>query len=350
MSRTITINGRRIGDGQPVYVIAELSANHNQNLEKAIELIREAKAAGADAVKLQTYTPDTLTIPSDQPCFRIGGGSPWGGRNLYDLYSEAYTPWEWHPKLRDAAAEAGIHLFSTPFDFTAVDYLERMEAPAYKIASFEIVDLALIERVAHTGRPMILSTGMSTLAEIEEAVAAARQAGAREIALLKCASAYPAPAEDMNLRTLAHLADAFGVPVGLSDHTLGIAAAVAAVALGASIIEKHFTLSRRDPSPDSAFSLEPDEFRAMADAVRTAERAVGRVWYGVTSAEARSRVFRRSLFVVKPMAAGETFTAEHVRSIRPGQGLHPRYLAEVIGRRAAAAIDRGTPLAWRHLA
>ncbi len=350
MNRSISINGRKIGPGEPAYLIAELSANHNQSLEKAVELIHAAKTAGADAVKLQTYTPDTLTIRCDNEYFRIGSGSLWAGRNLYDLYSEAYTPWDWQPKLQEVARTIGLDLFSTPFDFSAVEFLERMEVPAYKIASFEIVDLPLIEHVARTGRPIIMSTGMSALAEIEEAVATARQAGAREIALLKCTSAYPAPAAGMNLRTLTHLADAFGVPVGLSDHTLGISSAVAAVSLGASIIEKHFTLSRRDPSPDSAFSLEPAEFRAMADAVRTAEQALGGVSYGVTEAEAKSRVFRRSLFVVEPVAAGEVFTSRHVRSIRPGHGLHPRYLAEVIGRRAACAIDRGTPLAWRHLA
>ena len=350
MKRIIEINGRRIGPGQPVYLIAELSANHNQSLEKAVELIHAAKAAGADAVKLQTYTPDTLTIPCENEYFQIGAGSLWAGRNLYDLYSEAHTPWDWQPKLQEVARAIGLDLFSSPFDFSAVEFLERMDVPAYKIASFEIVDLALIERVARTGRPIILSTGMSTLAEIAEAVATARQAGARQIALLKCTSAYPAPAADMNLRTLPHLADAFDVPVGLSDHTLGIAGAVAAVSLGASIIEKHFTLSRGDPSPDSAFSLEPAEFRALADAVRTVEQALGGVSYGVAEAEARSRVFRRSLFVVEPTAAGEVFTSRHVRSIRPGHGLHPRYLTEVIGRRAACAIDRGTPLAWRHLA
>jgi pseudaminic acid synthase len=349
MIEHLEINGRRVGPGEPVYVIAELSANHHQSLERALELILAAKEAGADAVKLQTYTPDTLTIDCDEEHFRIGAGSPWAGRKLHDLYGEAYTPWEWHPKLQEAARNAGLDLFSTPFDATAVEFLERLGMPAYKIASFEIVDLALIECAARTGRPLILSTGMATLAEIAEAAGAARRAGGGGIALLKCTSAYPAPPEDMNLRTLPHLAEAFGAPVGLSDHTLGIAAAVTAVALGASIVEKHFTLSRSDPGPDSAFSLEPGEFRAMVDAIRTAGRALGSVCYGVTAAEAQSRVFRRSLFVVKDMEPGEVFTAGHVRSIRPGHGLHPRYLGEVIGRRAATAIARGTPLAWRHI-
>jgi N-acetylneuraminate synthase len=347
---SIRINGRQIGPGHGVYVIAELSANHNQSLERAVELVRAAKAAGADAVKLQTYTPDTLTIPSDNSCFRIGPGSPWAGRNLYDLYKEAYTPWDWYPVLKRVAENAGLDLFSTPFDQTAVEFLERQDAPAYKIASFEIVDVALLRAAARTRKPLIVSTGMSTLAEIEEAVDTICEAGGREMALLKCTSAYPAPPADMNLRTLPHLAEVFDVPVGLSDHTLGTAAAVTAVALGAQIVEKHFTLSRADGGPDSAFSLEPGEFRSMVEAVRVAEQALGSVCYRVTEAEARSRVFRRSLFVVKDMAAGDRFTPECVRSIRPGHGMHPRQLPEVLGRRAARAISRGTPLDWSHIA
>jgi N-acetylneuraminate synthase len=349
MNSHLSINGRRIGPGEPVYVIAELSANHNQCLERAVELVQAAKAVGADAVKLQTYTPDTMTIACAKDYFRIPPGSPWAGRILHDLYAEAYTPWEWLPQLQQVAERSGLDLFSTPFDRAAVEFLEPIGVPAFKIASFEMVDLALIERVARTGRPLILSTGMCTLAEIDEAVGTARGAGADEIALLKCTSAYPAAPEDMHLRTLPHLAETFGVPVGISDHSLGISAAVAAVTLGASIVEKHFTLSRSQPGPDSGFSLEPAEFRAMVDAVREAQRALGSVCYGVTEAEARSRVFRRSLFVVNDIAAGEVFTPQHVRSIRPGHGLHPRYLGEVIGRRAAVAIERGTPLAWRHL-
>jgi len=350
MNSHFSINRRRIGPGEPVYVIAEVSANHNRCLGRAVDLIQAAKAAGADAVKLQTYTPDTMTTACEKDCFRIPAGSPWAGRNLHDLYAEAYTPWEWLPRLMRVAEQSGLDLFSTPFDSTAVEFLERIGVPAYKIASFEMVDLALIERVARTRRPLILSTGMCTLAEIEEAVRTARDAGASEIALLKCTSAYPAAPEDMHLRTLPHLAEAFGLPVGISDHTLGISAAVAAVTLGASIVEKHFTLSRTEPGPDSAFSLEPAGFRALADAVREAQRALGSVCYGVTEGEAKSRMFRRSLFVVKDIAAGEVFTPQHVRSIRPGHGLHPRYLGEAIGRRAAVAIERGTPLAWRHLA
>jgi N-acetylneuraminate synthase len=340
------IDKRPVGLGKPMYIVAELSANHNQEFEQAVNMIHAAAEAGADAIKLQTYTPDTMTIDCDNELFRVGEGTIWEGRRLYDLYREAYTPWDWQPRLKQVTDDLGLDLFSTPFDATAVDFLEAMGVPAHKVASFEIVDLPLIERIARTGKPMILSTGMATLAEIDEAVQAARGAGACEIALLKCNSAYPAPPEEMNLRTIPHLAQAFDVVVGLSDHTLGIAAAVAAVALGASIIEKHLTLSRATPGPDSAFSLEPHEFRAMVEAVREAEKALGDVCYGATEHEAPSRVFRRSLFVVKDIEAGEPFTEENVRSIRPGYGLSPKFLKEVIGRRAAEDIKRGTPISW----
>jgi N-acetylneuraminate synthase len=341
----VEINKRRIGPGCPTYVVAELSANHRQDFAEAAKLVKAAKEAGADAVKLQTYTPDTMTIPCTNEYFRIRG-TAWDGRTLHDLYGEAYTPWEWHGDLKQIAEGVGLDLFSTPFDATAVEFLERLEVPAYKIASFEIVDVPLIECVARTGKPMIISTGMATLAEIEEAVRVARDAGAREIVLLKCTSAYPAPAAAMHLRTLPHLADAFHTPVGLSDHTLGITVPVAAVALGARVVEKHFTLDRSAGGPDSGFSLEPHEFGAMVDAIRTAEQALGDVHYGGGSAEADSRIFRRSLFVVKDIKAGETFTEEHVRSIRPGFGLHTRHLGEVIGRCASRDISRGTPLVW----
>jgi N-acetylneuraminate synthase (EC 2.5.1.56) len=337
---------RKVDLDTRVYIIAELSANHNQNFEQAVALVRAAKEVGADAVKLQTYTPDTLTVPSDKEYFRIGGGTLWDGRTLYDLYSEAYMPWEWQPKLKEIADEIGIGLFSTAFDPTAVDFLEQMGVPVHKVASFEIVDIPLIEKMARTGKPLIISTGMATLGEVEEAVQAARRAGATQVALLKCTSAYPAPPEEMNLRTIPHLAEAFGVPVGLSDHTLGIAVPVAAAALGACIVEKHFTLSRDIPGPDSAFSLEPHEFKAMVDAIRTVEKALGEVHYGVGEREAQSRVFRRSLFVVKDMKTGEVFTDENVRSIRPGYGLPPKYLPEILGRRAVRDIEKGTPLSW----
>jgi len=340
------IGRKSIGASLPVFVIAELSANHHQSLEEAIRLVRAAAAAGADAVKLQTYTADTLTIRCDNENFQIAGGTLWDGRSLHDLYSEAYTPWEWQPQLKMVADELGIELFSTPFDSSAVKFLEKMNVPAYKIASFEIVDLGLIREVARTGKPMIMSTGMATLEEIEEAVGAARAAGAKEIALLKCTSAYPAPPETMNLRTIPHLAETFSVLVGLSDHTTGAAVPIAAVALGACIIEKHFTLSRATPGPDSAFSLEPHEFKQMVDEIRVAEKALGSVYYGASEREAASRRFRRSLFVVEDVKAGDILTAENVRSIRPGYGLHTRHLNEVIGRRAALDIKKGTPLNW----
>jgi len=342
----MNINGRGIGPGHPCYLIAEVSANHNGSYDDAVAIIQAAKEAGADAVKLQTYTADTLTIDSDAACFRVGGGTLWDGRTLYDLYGEAYTPWDWQPRLKAVADGLGLDFFSTPFDSSAVDFLEGMGVPAYKIASFELVDIPLIRRVARSGKPMIMSTGMATLSEIEEAVEAARGAGATQIALLKCNSAYPAPPEGMNLRTIPALADHFDVPVGLSDHTLDLAVPVTAVALGACIIEKHLTLSRTAPGPDSAFSLEPHEFRAMAEAVRTAEKALGQVQYGVGEQEGKSRVFRRSLFVVQDVRAGEAFTAENVRSIRPGDGLPPKHLPDVLGRRAVRDIGRGTPLDW----
>lgn len=334
------------GYGKPAYVIAELSANHNQNFDTASQIIRAAKQCGADAVKLQTYTPDTITLNSDKPFFRIAAGTIWDGRTLYDLYGEAYTPWEWHPRLKAVADEVAIDLLSSPFDFSAVDLLESMQVPAYKIASPEIVDLPLIDRVARTGKPLIISTGMATEAEVEEALKTARDAGSREIVLLKCTSEYPAPPESMNLRTIPWLRERFGVPVGLSDHTLGIAVPIAAVALGACVIEKHFTLSRSVSGPDSGFSLEPAEFKAMVDAVRIAEKALGKSELRATPAEEKSRIFRRSLFVVKDMSAGERFTADNVRSIRPGHGLHTRHYGEVLKSVASRDIERGTPLSW----
>jgi N-acetylneuraminate synthase len=341
----ISIGKRRIGLNEPVYIVAEISANHNQDFEQAARLLQAAKDAGADAVKFQTYTPDTMTIRSDRKHFRIDG-SLWDGWTLYDLYAKAYTPWEWQPKLKEMAEKIGLDFLSTPFDPMSVDFLDRMGVTAYKVASFEIVDLPLIEVLANTGKPLIISTGMATLGEIEDAVQAAQKGGTREIALLKCTSAYPAPPEEANLRTIPHLAEAFGLPVGLSDHTLGIAVPVAGVALGACIVEKHFTLSRSNPGPDSAFSLEPPEFKAMVEAIRTTEKALGKVYYGVSEKEESSKVFRRSLFVVRDMRAGEVFTKENVRSIRPGYGLPPKFLKDVLGRRVARDVTCGTPLSW----
>jgi N-acetylneuraminate synthase len=350
MKASFDIDGRRVGPGCPTYVIAELSANHRQDLDQALALVRAAAGAGADAVKLQTYTADTLTIRSDRPEFRIGGGTLWDGRTLHDLYGEAYTPWDWHRPLQAAAHDQGLGFFSTAFDPTAVAFLEQLQVPVHKVASFELVDLPLIEALARTGKPLILSTGMASLAEITEAVEAARRAGNSQLALLKCTSAYPAPVEEMNLRTIPHLAERFGVPAGLSDHTLGIAVPVVAVSLGACIVEKHLTLSRAVPGPDAAFSLEPHEFRAMVEAIRTAEQALGSVRYGGGDQERRSQVFRRSLFVVRAVRAGEVFTTDNVRSIRPGHGLPPKYLDTVLGQRATRDLEAGTPLQWEFVA
>ncbi|HVS54022.1 MAG TPA: pseudaminic acid synthase [Opitutaceae bacterium] len=345
-SSFIEINRRRIGPFQRTYIIAEMSANHGQSFEHAVKILHEAQRAGADAIKLQTYTPDTITIDCRTEHFQIGRGTMWEGRNLHDLYGEAYTPWDWQPKLKDIATQLGMDCFSTPFDFSAVDFLEQMEVPAYKIASFELVDLPLIQRVAATGRPLIMSTGMASLSEITEAVDAFRSAGGRELALLKCTSAYPSPPDQMNLRTLPDLAARFNVPVGLSDHTLDVVTPVVAVSMGAAIIEKHLTLSRAEPGPDSAFSLEPNEFKAMVEAVRTAGAALGNISYEVGEKEKPSRAFRRSLFVVEDIAAGESLTARNVRSIRPAAGLPPKHLPEILGRKAVRALPKGTPLSW----
>jgi pseudaminic acid synthase len=347
MTHTIKIGNREIGPGCPVYIVAEMSANHNQDFDQAVKIIHAAKEAGADAIKIQTYTPDTLTIDCDNEHFKIGKGTLWEGRYLYQLYGEAYTPWEWQPKLKEIADGLEIDFFSTPFDSTAVDFLEKMDVLAYKIASFELVDLSLIRRVAETGKPIIMSTGMASDIEIDEALSAARHAGAAHVALLKCTSAYPAPYAEMNLRTIPHMAERYGVPCGLSDHTLGIAVPVAAVALGACIVEKHFAFSRSVPGPDRAFSLEPQEFSAMVYAIRAAEESLGKVTYNISRRENASRIFRRSLFVVEDVKAGEIFTAKNIRSIRPGNGLPPKYFTDIIGSRAARDIPRGTPLGWQ---
>jgi len=346
--KPITVAGRAIGPGHPCYIIAEMSANHVHSFEKAIEVVRAAQKAGADAIKLQTYTAETLTIDCRRPEFMIGKGTLWEGKNLHDLYAEAYTPWQWQPELKKEAERLGMHCFSTPFDDTAVDFLEAMNVPAHKIASFELVDTELLRKVATTGKPVIMSTGMATLEEISEAVQTLREAGCAQLALLKCTSAYPSLPEDMNLRTIPDLAASFDMPVGLSDHTLGTVVPVAAVALGASIIEKHLTLRRSEGGPDAAFSLEPDEFRNMVDSVRVAEKAMGQVSYLTSGQEVASRVFRRSLFVVKDMQAGDVFSRENVRSIRPGYGLPVKELDNVVGRAAKVAISRGTPLSREH--
>ncbi len=332
--------------GDRVWIVAELSGNHNGDKQRALELIAMAADAGADAVKFQTYTPDSLTIDADTDAFRIGAGTPWEDRRLYELYGEAATPYEWHDDLFATAEAHGLVPFSTPFDAAAVELLEEYDPLVHKIASFELVDLELIRVAAATGRTLVMSTGMATEDEIDDAVGAAVDAGAGGVVLLRCNSAYPAPPEEMDLRTMADMAARWDVPVGLSDHTLGTTVAVTGVALGACMIEKHVTLARADGGPDASFSLEPDELRQLVAAVREAEASLGGVRYGPTAGEEASRVFRRSLFVVADVAAGEPFTRENVRCIRPGHGLAPKHLDDVLGRRATAAVVRGTPLSW----
>lgn len=345
MTPCLTIAGRRIGPGHEPFVICELSGNHNGSLERALTMLEAAAATGADAIKLQTYTPDTITLDSDSPDFLIESGL-WAGRRLHELYAEAYTPYDWHEALFAKARELGVILFSTPFDDTAVELLEGLGAPAYKIASFEAVDLPLIARVAATGKPMIISTGLASLEEIAEALDTARAHGCGEVALLHCVSSYPAPIEEANVATVPDLAARFGVVSGLSDHTPGSAASVAAVALGASIIEKHFTLARADGGPDAAFSLEPAEFTALVADCKAAWRAVGRVHYDSLGSEAAAAGHRRSLYVAADIAAGEVFTKANVRSVRPGYGLAPKHLPDVLGRRAKRALKLGDRLSW----
>ena len=341
----VTIAGRTIGAGLTPYVVAELSANHGGSLDRALAVLDAAKKAGADAIKLQTYTADTITIDHDGPDFRIHGGL-WDGRYLYELYEEAHTPWDWHPALFAKGRELGIPVFSTPFDMTAVDFLEKFDPPAYKIASFEMIDLPLVRRVAETGKPVIMSTGMASPEEIAESVDTFRSAGGRDLVLLHCVSGYPTPVEQSNLRRIPELAAQFVCPIGLSDHTLGVEVAIASVALGACLIEKHFTLRRADGGPDSGFSLEPDELRALVHGAMAAFEALGSGAPDRAEVEKGSMVFRRSIYVVRDVGAGEPFTAENVRIIRPGYGLAPRELPNVLGRKASGALSRGTALTW----
>lgn len=343
---SVVINATQLGAGLPAYIVAELSGNHNGSLSRALESVRAAVDMGANAIKLQTYTPDTITIRSDRPEFIVPGSGPWGGRTLYELYREAHTPWEWHEQLFEAARAGGVDIFSTPFDDTAVDLLESLAVPAYKIASFELVDDHLLRRVGATGKPVILSTGMASLAEIAHAIEVLRSAGAEGIIPLHCTSSYPAPDEDMNLSTLPVLAAVTGCPVGLSDHTLGATAPVVAVTLGACLIEKHFTLRRSDGGVDSHFSLEPDEFQCMVRDVRRAEAMRGTPSFGLGTSEEGNVTFRRSLYVVEDVAEGERFTAQNVRSIRPGYGLSPSHLDLILGKRAVRSIARGEPFTW----
>ncbi|MFC1513038.1 pseudaminic acid synthase [Thermodesulfobacteriota bacterium] len=341
----VSIASRKIGPDYPPYVIAELSGNHNGDINRAFKVMEAAQQAGADAVKLQTYTADTITIDHDGPGFTIESGL-WAGKNLYQLYQEAFTPWGWHQALFERGRELGITVFSTPFDATAVDFLEELGAPAYKIASFEMIDLALIEKVATTGKPLIISTGMADAEEIEEAVRAARQGGCRELILLHCVSGYPTPSEEANLRVIPVLSDHYKVPVGLSDHTKGVATAITCVGLGASVIEKHVTLRRSDGGPDAAFSLEPEELQLLCQQVKIAWSSLGSADFTQTPSEEHSLIFRRSLYVVRDMEEGDIFSKENVRSIRPGYGLAPKNLSAIVGRRASGRIRRGTPLDW----
>lgn len=342
---TIQIKDRIIGKGYPAYIIAEMSANHAGDLDLAKEIIREAKKSGADCVKLQTYTADTLTIDCDNSYFKIEDGT-WQGENLYQLYQKAYTPWEWQKELKEEADRIGIDIFSTPFDKSAVDFLEQIDMEFYKIASFEVVDIPLIRYIASKGKPIIMSTGMASLGEIEDAVREIRSQGNEQIALLKCSSAYPAITENMNLKTLVNMAETFQVPTGLSDHSMGSLGAVTAVTLGANIIEKHFCLSRKIDNPDSSFSMEPEEFKQMVEDIRMAEQAIGTVRYGVSEQEQENVKFRRSLFVVKDIKKGEKLTQENVRSIRPGYGMAPKHYDDVLGKCANRDIKRGTPLQY----
>lgn len=340
------IDKREVGDNNPVFMIAELSANHSGDFDVAVETIKAMKDAGADAVKFQTYTPDTITLDCDNEYFKIKQGTIWDGRTLYDLYQDAYMPWEWQPKLKKIAEKLGLIAFSSPFDKTAVDFLEDMDMPAYKIASFEITDISLIEYVASTGKPVIISTGIAELKDIELAVKTCRKEGNDQIALLKCTSSYPAPLEEINLNTIPNLKNTFNTVIGLSDHTVSNSVPAAAAALGAKIIEKHFILDRNLGGPDSEFSLEPKEFKNMVESVREVEKALGKVSYKLSEKTMAIRNFSRSLFVVKNIKKGKKFTEDNVRSIRPGFGIHPKYLKEIRGKKSVRDIKKGTPLNW----
>lgn len=337
------IGGREIGANSQVYIIAEMSANHNGSLSNAKEIIHAAKEAGADCIKIQTYTPETMTIDCDKPYFQISNGT-WKGDDLYHLYQKAYTPWNWQQQLKEEAEQIGIDFLSTPFDNTSVDFLEQIGVQFYKIASFELIDIPLLKYIASKGKPMIISTGMAELSEIDEAVRAVRSTGNEALALLRCASAYPAVTDEMNLKTMVNMHEVFRVPVGLSDHSLGSVGAVTAVALGAKIIEKHICLNREWGGPDASFSMEPMEFKAMVEDIRQAEKAVGKVCYGLSHQERSSIVFRRSIFCVKDIKRGEVLTEDNVRIIRPGYGLEPKYYSQVLGQRALQDIERGTPI------
>lgn len=349
MDKKLTIDGREISQDAPAYIIAEMSANHLMDKGRAMRIVEAAAEAGADAIKLQTYTADTITIDCDNEYFQIKQGTIWDGATLHKLYQEAYTPWEWQADLMAHAKECGIACFSSPFDPTAVDFLESIGCPAYKVASFEITDIPLIKKIACLGKPIIMSTGISEMVDIERAVNACKEEGNTQVALLKCTSSYPAPYEEINLRTIPNMADAFNVVAGLSDHTMGHDVAVASIALGAKIIEKHLTLARADGGPDAEFSMEPQEFKEMVDGIRNVEKALGRVTYDLTAKGRKNREFSRSLFIVEDIPAGGIITEKNVKSIRPGFGIHPMYLNEVLGRTVSAGAAKGTPLSWELL-
>lgn len=346
----IRLGKHLVGPGQRPFIIAELSGNHDQSLDKALAMVDAAAQSGVQAIKLQTYTADTMTLDVADGEFLIqDADNLWQGNSLHQLYAKAHTPWEWHAAIFERAREQGLLAFSTPFDASAVEFLETLDVPCYKIASFENNDLPLIRRVAETGKPIILSTGMASVGELEEAVRCARDAGCQDLILLKCTSAYPAPAREVNLATLPHMQALFDCPVGLSDHTLGLAVPIAAVTLGACVIEKHFVLDRSEGGVDAAFSLEPDELKQLVEQSAQAFDALGQVCYGGSASEQPSKKFRRSLYIARDIAAGEVLTADHVKSIRPGLGLAPKHYDEVVGRRTRQALTKGTPLAWSHL-
>lgn len=346
MNREIKIGKHVISKNTPCFIVAEMSANHNMDYDRAVAIIRAAKEAGADAVKIQTYTADTITLNCDDDCFQITQGTLWDGITLHKLYESAYTPWEWQGKLRDAALEMGLEFFSSPFDESSVDFLEELGVPAYKVASFEITDIPLIRRIAKKGKPVILATGVARLSDIDLAVRTCREVGNEDVILLKCTSAYPTPYEDVNLRTIPSMGDTFDCLTGLSDHTMGSVVAGAAVALGARMVEKHLTLSRADGGADSAFSMEPAEFKEMVDNIRKIEAALGKITYDLTPGQEREREHSRSLFVARDMKAGEVFTPENLRSVRPANGLHTMYYEEILGKKIARDARMGTPMSW----
>lgn len=350
MNKKINIGSREIGEGCPTFIIAEMSGNHNMDFNRAVAIIEAAKAAGADAVKLQTYTADTITLNSDSDYFMIRDESLWGGRSLYDLYQEAYTPWDWQPKLKKIADDLGIILFSSPFDYTAIDFLEKMDVPAYKIASYEINDTPLIRYAAKTGKPVIISTGIAAIADISKAVEACYEAGNENVILLKCTSSYPCPYEEMNIRTIPNLSETFGCLSGLSDHTFGDEVAIASVALGAHVVEKHMTLKRSDGGVDSAFSMEADEFADMVKHIRNVEKALGKVTYSLSNVQKEEKKSSRSLFVSKAIKAGEKFTTDNIKSVRPGYGLDPALYDKVLGKTAARDLEFAKPLEIKDIA